>query len=312
MTESREAPPRETIVKVDQVSRRYADVLAVDQVSLEVSAGEVLAILGPNGAGKTTLINLMLGRLDSDTGSVTMFGQPPRSLAARRRTGTMFQVGSVPGTIRVREHIELFASYYPGPMAIADVIEACGLSGLEHRAFDALSGGQQQRLLFALSICGRPDLVFLDEPTVGMDVDARRRFWSVIRERVAEGVTVVLTTHYLEEADALADRIIMLKQGRIAAQGTPDAIKSLSAGKIIRCRTGLSVQALEALPDVIVVRDNGHRQELHSGHAEQTLRALLDADSTVSDLTINGIGLEDAFLNLTQETTPTTTQELSS
>ncbi len=312
MTQSNKPSSRTLIAEVDQVSRRYADVVAVDQVSLNIVQGEVLAILGPNGAGKTTLINLMLGRLKADAGSVLLFGQPPRSLAARRRTGTMLQVGSVPGTIRVREHIELFSSYYPDPMPLDEVIEVCGLQGLGDRAFDALSGGQQQRLLFALSICGQPDLVFLDEPTVGMDVDARRRFWSVIRERVSQGITVVLTTHYLEEADALADRVIMLKQGQIAAEGTPDDIKSVAAGKIIRCRSTLDAAALGALPHVILVRDSGHRQELHSSEVEATLRALLEADQTVSDLTVSGVGLEDVFLNLTSEQSATTEQEIAS
>ncbi len=287
------------IGRVEGLSRSYGDVLAVDNISLDINRGEVLAVLGPNGAGKTTLINLMLGRLKPDAGTVRVFGHEPRSLEARRRLGAMFQVGNVPGTIRVREHIELFSSYYASPMPMDAVIAAAGLEGLEERYFDKLSGGQQQRLLFALAICGNPELVFLDEPTVGMDVEARRLFWSVITSLVSRGTTVVLTTHYLEEADALADRIIMLSEGRIAAEGTPQTLKDMAAAKVIRCRTDLAPDVLQQLPAVKQVRDSGNRIELHSSEPEQTLRELLALDSDVSDLTVTGIALEDAFLNLT-------------
>jgi ABC-2 type transport system ATP-binding protein len=285
--------------------------VAIDDVSVQIRRGEVLAILGPNGAGKTTLINLLLGRLEPDSGSVELFGHAPRDLAARRRTGAMFQVGSVPGTIKVREHIELFCSYYPAPMALESVVEAAGLTGLEERYFDKLSGGQQQRLLFALAICGNPELVFLDEPTVGMDVEARRLFWGVIRKLVNRGSTVVLTTHYLEEADALADRIIMLANGEIAASGTPETIKSMAGARIIRCRADISEEHLQSLAAIQQVRANGNRVEIHSSEPENVLRELLSMDQGLSDLTVTGVALEDAFLNLTDSAQNPLTTETS-
>ena len=188
----------------------------------------------------------------------------------------------------------------PSVDALKDaVIEAAGLQGLEERYFDKLSGGQQQRLLFALAICGNPELVFLDEPTVGMDVEARRLFWAVIRDLVVRGSTVVLTTHYLEEADALADRIIMLSNGKIAAEGTPETIKSMAGARIIRCRVNIPPEDLQKLPKVQQVRSNGKRVEIHSAEPEGVLRELLIMDPELNDLTVTGIDLEDAFLNLT-------------
>src|SRR6204780_5713421 len=222
------------------VNKSYGDIRALRGVNFSVRAGEVVALLGPNGAGKTTAVKLLLGLSQPNSGQVRVFGGDPTNPENRMRTGAMLQVGRVPETLRVREHIDLFSTYYPKPMALGEVLAAAGLEKLSDRKFGDLSGGQRQRVLFALAICGDPDLVFLDEPTVGLDVEAGRMLWDEIRRMVDRGKTVLLTTHYLQEADALADRIAVINQGAITAEGTPAEIKAQTSGKRIRCMTSLS------------------------------------------------------------------------
>jgi len=207
------------------VTKKYGSHRALDGIDLNVGAGELIALLGPNGAGKTTAVKLLLGLLRPDEGTVRVFGLDPSEAANRQRTGAMLQVTRVPETMRVREHIDLFSSYYPRPMPFAEIVGMAGLHGIEQRFFGELSGGQKQRALFALAICGDPDLLFLDEPTVGLDVQARRAMWRQIRTLLARGKSILLTTHYLEEADALANRIVVLNHGRMIANGTPAEIK---------------------------------------------------------------------------------------
>jgi ABC-2 type transport system ATP-binding protein len=218
------------------------------------------------------------------------------------RVGVMLQVSKVPETLKVKEHIHLISSYYPHPLARREVIAAAGLEGLEERLFGKLSGGQRQRVLFALALCGDPDLLFLDEPTVGLDVEARRGFWEQIRARAGAGRTVLLTTHYLEEADALADRIVMLDRGRIVAEGTPAEIKARVLGKRIRCRTRLTPAELAALPGVRDARrlpGESGEVEIVAAAAEPVVRLLLSRDPDLSGLDVRGAGLEEAFLALT-------------
>jgi ABC-2 type transport system ATP-binding protein len=207
------------------VSKRFGTTTALDGMSFSIEPGELVALLGPNGAGKTTAVRLLLGLCTPDSGIARVFGANPRDAANRVRTGAMLQIARVPETLRVREHIELFSSYYPDPMPLHEVIAAAGLEGIENKNFGDLSGGQKQRLLFGLAICGNPDFIALDEPTVGLDVEARRALWKQIRAFVDRGKSVLLTTHYLDEADALADRVIVIDHGRIVAQGTPGEIK---------------------------------------------------------------------------------------
>src|SRR5579864_152321 len=194
------------------------------------------------------------------------------------RTGAMLQVGRVPETLRVREHIDLFSSYYQNPMPVAEVLATAGLEKLRDRKFGDLSGGQKQRVLFALAICGNPDLLFLDEPTVGLDVEARRMLWEEIRQLVSRGKTVLLTTHYLQEADALADRVAVINQGAIIAEGTPAEIKAQTAGKRIRCITSLPLSALRKIAGVTEAREDREAVELHTPEAEPVLRELLARD----------------------------------
>src|SRR5258708_3115025 len=244
------------VASLKGVTKNYGAVRALKTVDFSVRAGEVVALLGPNGAGKTTAVKLLLGLIQPNSGRACVFGGDPTNPENRMKTGAMLQVGRVPETLRVREHIDLFSSYYEKPLARAEVLAAAGLEKLSDRKFGELSGGQRQRVLFALAICGDPDLLFLDEPTVGLDVEARRMLWDEIRRMVARGKTVLLTTHYLQEADALADRVAVINQGEIIAQGTPSEIKAKTAGKRIRCVTNLSLNTVRQIPGVTEVNED--------------------------------------------------------
>jgi ABC-2 type transport system ATP-binding protein len=283
------------------VTKRFGSTVALSNVSLDIQSGELVALLGPNGAGKTTAVRLLLGLTRLDSGSARVFGLDPRQSGNRVRTGAMLQVGKVPETLRVGEHIALFSSYYPDPLPRAEIVAVAGLRGLEDRPFGELSGGQKQRLLFALAICGNPDLLILDEPTVGLDVDARRSIWEEIRRFVAKGGAVLLTTHYLQEADSLADRIIVIDRGRIIAEGTPAEIKTRVSGKRIRCSTSLPPQQLTALPFVTNVTRDGAITEVLTSNSEAVVRELLARDRSLSNLEVISAGLEEAFLTLTRE-----------
>ncbi len=289
---------REPVAVLDGVTKDYGEIKALRGVGLTVRAGELVALLGPNGAGKTTAVKLLLGLMPPSSGSVRVFGQDPTQPANRARTGAMLQVGRVPETLRVREHIDLFSSYYPSPMPLQEVLLASGLSGLAERKFADLSGGQRQRVLFALAICGNPDLLFLDEPTAGLDVEARRMVWEQVRRQVDAGRTVLLTTHYLEEADALADRIVMIHQGGIVAEGTTAEIKARTSGKKVRFRSSLSLAQLRTLPGVLTAREDRETLEVSTIEPEAVVRELLVRDNQLSGLEITGAGLEEAFLAL--------------
>jgi ABC-2 type transport system ATP-binding protein len=289
------------VAHLEGVNKNYGDVRALRGVNFRVRAGEVLALLGPNGAGKTTAVKLLLGLLQPNSGKVRVFGGDPTNPENRMRTGAMLQVGRVPETLRVREHIDLFSSYYRNPMPLAEVLAAAGLEKLRDRKYAELSGGQKQRVLFALAICGDPDILFLDEPTVGLDVEARRLLWDQIRKLVSRGKTILLTTHYLPEADALADRVAVIDQGQIIAEGTPAQIKAQTSGKRIRCITRLTLASLRQIPGVTLVQQDREAVELRTGEAEPVIRELLARDATLSGLEITTAGLEEAFLALTQD-----------
>ena len=290
---------RTTIATLKNITKRYGQVTAVDRLSLDIRRGEVLALLGPNGAGKTTSVNLLLGLAWPTSGTVELFGRAPREVAARRRIGAMLQGAQLGGHARVAEMIALQSGYYLHAMPVAEVIRTAGLDGLENRPAAKLSGGQKQRLLFALAICGNSELLFLDEPTVGLDVEARRGFWASIRQLKADGRSIVLTTHYLEEADALADRIVVINRGRIVAEGTPAEIKSTVAQRHIRCITKLNAAQIKMLSGVTSVVLDGEHLDIVAERPESVLAEMLRFDPALHDLEVTGAKLEEAFLALT-------------
>ena len=212
----------------------------------------------------------------------------------------MLQVASVPKTLTVREHIDLFRSYFPAPLSFDEVVRIAQLEGIEDRLFEKLSGGQRQRLLFGLAVCGNPEVVFLDEPTVGLDIEARRGLWTQIRSLAAQGKTVLLTTHYLEEADALAHRIIVINKGKVVSEGTPQEVKGRFASRKIKCVTSLSTAQIWALAGVIDVEQTGSHTLITAGNAEGVLRKMLQYDTELRELEVVAPGLEDAFLALTK------------
>jgi ABC-2 type transport system ATP-binding protein len=302
----------ETVASLNTVTKRYGNgVIALDDLSLTLRRGEVVALLGPNGAGKSTAVKLLMGLSSPTMGAVRIFGADPRQSAARLRTGVMLQVGRAPEMLRVREHIELFRGYYPNPMPYAEIIQAAGLEGIEATMFGHLSGGQKQRVLFALALAGDPDLIFLDEPTVGMDIKARRGMWATVRSLAARGKTILLTTHYLEEADALAHRIVVIDKGRVVCEGTPAEVKSLGSAtpgasssrsiKIIRCGTNLPTSTLLAIPGVTSAHSTGSTTTIVSTMPEATLRELLALDQALHSIEVQSPALEDAFLALTAD-----------
>lgn len=289
---------KQIVASLTGVTKKFEDITALHNVNLNVRAGELLGLLGPNGAGKTTAVRLMLGLSKPQLGQVSVFGRDPRTASARGRIGAMLQVAKVPETLKVREHIELFRSYYPNPLSLQAALEAAGLEGMEDRLFGALSGGQKQRVLFALAICGNPDLLFLDEPTVGLDITTRLLIWQQIRNLIQQGRTVVLTTHYLEEVDALADRVVVLNHGAIVAEGTSAEIKSRTSQRKIRCVTRLRRSEIENIPSVSGVNEQESRMEILTSQVEPVLRKLFVLDPDLTGLEVCNSSLEDAFLKI--------------
>ncbi len=280
-------------------TKKYGDLEALKGINLNIELGEVVAMLGPNGAGKTTSISLLLGLRKPTSGRALLFGLDPNNLRARSRIGVMLQESGIPNVLKVREIVDLFRSYYPKPM-LAD--RAIAMAGLEEKAgalVKELSGGQRQRLYFALAVCGDPAVLFLDEPTVGMDVEGRRSFIERIAEFARMGRTVVLTTHYLEEADQLAKRVVVIDRGLVIADASPEEIKSKVAGKRVRFTAPtLTERDLDGLPMTSgTITD--HRVQLLTNEPEAALRELFRRGVEMSDLEVAGADLEDAFIALT-------------
>jgi ABC-2 type transport system ATP-binding protein len=288
------------MVELEDVTKTFGAVRALDGVSLRIETGEVVAMLGPNGAGKTTAISIMLGTRKPTSGVARLFGINPRDLKARSRIGVMLQESGVPGMLRVTEIIDLFASYYPAPLPVAESIKIAGLEEKTKSLVKDLSGGQRQRLYLALAICGDPDVLFLDEPTVGMDVEGRRNFLAEIAAYAARGRTVVLTTHYLEEADQIARRVIVVDHGKVVADSTPAEIKSRVAGKHVVFRTprALTDAELDGLP-LTGRQVNDHSVRLLTNEPEAVLRELFRRGIEVLDLEVGGADLEEAFVAMT-------------
>jgi ABC-2 type transport system ATP-binding protein len=288
------------VVELQGVRKRYGQVEALRGVDLAIGPGEVVAMLGPNGAGKTTSIALMLGLRRPTAGRARLFGLDPQDRRARSRVGVMLQESGVPGVLTVRELVDLFRAYYPRPLPAGRVIALAGLDDRAGARVGTLSGGQRQRLYFALAVCGDPDVLFLDEPTVGMDVEARQAFLTSIRELARAERTIVLTTHYLEEADALARRIVVIDHGVVIADAAPEALKARMPSKRVRFRTtaALDAAALDGLP-VTSLEQVGDRVRLLSAEPEAVLRELFRRGIVVADLDVAGADLEETFLALT-------------
>lgn len=281
-----------------QVHKAYGPVAALQGIDLQVHAGQLLALLGANGAGKSTAINLMLGLVRPDAGQVRLFGDDPQHVATRRGIGLMLQQAQLPPNLRVGELIAQTRSYYPQPRSVAESAQLAGVDALLRRQYHTLSGGQQRSVQFALALCGRPRLLFLDEPSVGMDVHARQQLWRAVRHLLAEGNAVLVTTHYLEEAEALADRVCVLRKGRIVSDGSVQALRDRVARKQVLCQSRLALADVQAWTEVCEARMQGDRLLLATDSAEALVRRLLLADPDLHGLEVQGAGLADAFLDL--------------
>jgi ABC-2 type transport system ATP-binding protein len=290
------------LAQLSGVSKRFGKIMALDGLDLEVRRGELLAVLGPNGAGKTTAISLLLGLRQPDAGTARLFGQSPLKVETRRQVGVMMQEVALAPELRVREQIDLIASYYPNPLSPEAAMEMTDTTSLANRPYGKLSGGQKRQAQFAMAICGRPKLMFLDEPTVGLDVQAREMLWATLRRLVDDGASIVLTTHYLEEAEALADRVAVLAKGKLIASGTVNEIRALVVRKRISCVTALCAEDVATWPDVQTVNRDQQRLHITASNAENVVRHLLAADDDLQELEVRRAGLSEAFTELTQET----------
>jgi ABC-2 type transport system ATP-binding protein len=289
-------PPAAELI---DATKKYGEVEALKGVTIRIELGDVVAMLGPNGAGKTTSISLLLGLRKPTSGKAFLFGLEPTNLLVRSRVGVMLQESGVPAMLKVREIVDLFRSYYPKPLPRDRAIAMAGLEDKANALVKELSGGQRQRLYFALAVCGDPDVLFLDEPTVGMDVEGRRSFIERIAESARMGRTVVLTTHYLEEADQLAKRVIVIDRGLVIADAPPTEIKSKVAGRRVRfVAPALTEKDLDGLP-VTAVSIKDHRVQLLTNRPEAVLRDLFRRGVDISDLEVAGADLEDAFIAMT-------------
>jgi ABC-2 type transport system ATP-binding protein len=289
-------------VVLSNLSKSYRDVQAVRSIDLTIAPGETVALLGPNGAGKTTTIDMVLGLTRPDSGTVSLFGMSPGEAAAAGVVGGMLQTGSLVDYLSVRELVSMVASLYPRPLDVDDALALSGCAEFADRRTTKLSGGQAQRVRFAIALVADPDLLLLDEPTAALDVEARRDFWSSMRAVAARGKTVIFATHYLEEADAFADRIVLLAHGSVVADGPPGEIKARVGGRTIRATLpDVDPHSLRALPGVVGAERRGDAVILTCTDAEAALRALLDRFPSAADVEVRGAGLEDAFLALTAD-----------
>jgi ABC-2 type transport system ATP-binding protein len=289
------------VIELEGVSKRYGQIQALTGFDLRVGQGEVVGFLGPNGAGKSTAINIMLGLRKPSDGTARIFGLSPQDPRARARTGVMLQETGVPHSLRVEELVRLFQSYYPYTLPTDEILQRAGLTEKRRALIDTLSGGQKQRLYFALALAGDPDLLFLDEPTVGMDVEARHAFWEQVRGFAALGKTILFSTHYIEEADALASRVIVMQSGRILAEGSPQEIRGLVVETQVRLRTDLTSAEARSYPGVRAVQIEHGQMVVSTSEPEAFLQQVFQAGHLVAELSVQRADLEQAFLHMTEQ-----------
>ncbi|WP_326774246.1 ABC transporter ATP-binding protein [Streptomyces sp. NBC_01445] len=289
------------VVGFEQVSKSYGDVRAVDGLTLELHPGETVALLGPNGAGKSTTLDLLLGLRPADTGSVRVFGTSPRDAIVQGRVGAMLQSGGLMDEVTVAELVKLACALHPKPYKPGEVLSRAGITQIADRKVNKLSGGQEQRVRFALATAGANDLIVLDEPTTGMDVSARQAFWATMREQADQGRTVLFATHYLEEADAIADRVLVLHRGRLLADGTAAEIKAKAGARKVAfdLEGDIDEPALRALPFLTTLDVSGRTVRLQSSDADATVHALYGLGVYPRNLEVAGLGLEQAFVAIT-------------
>jgi ABC-2 type transport system ATP-binding protein len=285
-------------LELSGVTVRYGPTVAVDDLDLAVPAGRTVALLGPNGAGKSTIVNAALGLLRPAAGSLRLLGRDPQEAVRAGLVGAMLQHGGLPSEARVGEVLHLIRSSYPDPWPLDDLVTTAGIDGLQGRTIDALSGGQRQRVLLAVALAGRAPLLVLDEPTSAMDVEGRRAFWTTMRDLAGRGHTIVFATHHLEEADAVADRVVVVAAGRVVADGPAAAIKAGARGRTISFSAAAD-RRFGALPGVTAADRAGDRVTLTTTDPEATLRALLADGGRLPDLEVRGASLEEAVLSLT-------------
>ncbi|MFD7837730.1 ABC transporter ATP-binding protein [Streptomyces sp. NPDC059761] len=297
-------PGADPVVAFQNVTKTYGSVRAVDGLSLELHPGETVALLGPNGAGKSSTLDLLLGLRPADSGTVRLFGTTPREAIAAGRVGAMLQSGGLMEDVTVREIVALGCALHPRRYPVEEVLGRAGITEIADRMVNKLSGGQEQRVRFALATAGANDLIVLDEPTTGMDVTSRQAFWATMREQAAQGRTVLFATHYLEEADAIADRVLVLNKGRLLADGTAAEIKAKAGARRIAFDLAVDAPvdetALRALPHLTAYERHGDTVKLQSRDADATVHALYALGLYPRNLEVAGLGLEQAFIALTE------------
>jgi ABC-2 type transport system ATP-binding protein len=287
-------------IEVRDLRKSYGSIEAVRGIDISIDAGETVALLGPNGAGKSTTIDMILGLAQPDGGSVSVFGDAPTAAVDAGSVGAMLQTGALIRDLSVRELVEMVASLYPAPLGAQEALELTGLEEIAGQRTQKLSGGQTQRVRFAVALVSNPKLLVLDEPTVAMDVEGRHSFWTTMRELAAQGKTVLFATHYLEEADAYADRAVLMAHGEVVADGPTNEIKAMVGSRTIRATLpGVDLDALARLPGVNGAERRGEAVVLSCADSDAAIRALLEAHRDARDIEITAAGLEQAFLQLT-------------
>jgi ABC-2 type transport system ATP-binding protein len=295
------------MISLNGISKHYGEYAALRNVTCDIESGSMVALLGPNGAGKTTLISLLLGLRRADSGQITIEGNTPQQAVRRGQVGSMLQGAGLPNLSKVVELVSLFATLYPNPLHPDEALERAGILDLRTTPVERLSGGQVQRVRFALAIVGQPSIILLDEPTVGMDIQSRQSFWESMREWSDATRTLLFSSHYLDEVDAVADRVVLLNKGHLIADAAPSELKrQLGATTVTFKMIGASTESLGELPGVLALAINENRVTLRTKDADAVVSALFANGTTISDLQIQAVPLEEIVLRLSQdaETTP--------